>query len=203
MDVLSVFKMINVPNRELTGAGDGFILVNNLGERFVNEASSGLALAHTLLDQPNGEVYYIYDQRLHDSFYRLQKHNNLGYHTKADTLEELAEKLSIPADALVNAVEVYNGAINGEGEDPFREKLFTEPFQMEGPFYGARVQSAIHMTKGGVVANEKAQVLNENDEVVPNLYAAGEVTSTSAAYAGAVIWGREAGKQAAAQIAGK
>lgn len=202
MDVLSIFKMINVPNRELTGGGDGFILVNKEGNRFVDESSSGLDYAYKLLEQPDGEVYYIYDQRLMDSTYRLQKHNNLGYHKKADTLEELADQLGIPAENLVAEVEAYNAAINGEGKDEFREEKFTEPFDMNGPFYGARVEPAIHMTKGGVVANENAQILTESGEPVPNLYGAGEVTATSAAFAGSVIWGRVAGEQAALQITG-
>ena len=72
---------------------------------------------------------------------------------------------------------------------------------MDGPFYGAQVEPAIHMTKGGVVANEDAQVLTEAGEVVPNLYTAGEVTATSAAFSGSVIWGRVAGEQAAKLIA--
>ena len=202
MDVLSIFKMINVPNRELTGGGDGFLLVNKEGKRFVDESSSGLDYAYKLLEQPDGEVYYIYDQRLLDSTYRLQKHNKLGYHKKADTLEDLADQLGIPAENLVAEVEAYNAAVNGEGKDEFRDEPFTEPFDMNGPFYGARVEPAIHMTKGGVVANESAQILTEAGEPVPNLYGAGEVTATSAAFAGSVIWGRVAGEQAAAQITG-
>ena len=71
---------------------------------------------------------------------------------------------------------------------PTAVKNKTISIYIEGVFYGVRIHPAIHMPKGGVVANEKAQVLNEKDEVVPTLYAAGELTSTSAAYAGAVIW---------------
>lgn len=203
MDVLSVFKMINKRNRELTGAGDGFILVNENGDRFVAENSSGLSFAHTILEQPNGKAYYIYDQRLYESFYRLQKHNKLGYHEKADTLEELAEKLGINAENLVKSVDTYNKAIEGEVQDPFRENVFTEKFGETGPYYGVQIESAIHMTKGGVLANEKAEVLNTNKEVVVGLYAAGEVTDTSAAYSGAVVFGRISGKEAAEFIKNK
>lgn len=203
MDVLSVFKMINKRNRELTGAGDGFILVNENGDRFVAENSSGLSFAHTILEQPNGKAYYIYDQRLYESFYRLQKHNKLGYHEKADTLEELAEKLGINAENLIKSVDTYNKAIEGEIQDPFRESVFTEKFGETGPYYGVQVESAIHMTKGGVLANEKAEVLNTNKEVVVGLYAAGEVTDTSAAYSGAVVFGRISGKEAAEFIKSK
>lgn len=204
MDVLSVFKLIIKNRRDLTGAGDGFMLVNKDGERFAPENSGGLELAHAILDQPDGEVYYIYDQPLYESFYRLQKHNDLGYHVKADTLEELAEKLNINKDNLLKATETYNKAINGEIEDPFRgENVFDRPFAENGPYYGVQVESAIHMTKGGVVANEKAQILNNNDEPVEGLYASGEVTATAGAYSASVVFGRVAGKEATKYILGE
>lgn len=203
MDQLSVFKMILKPRRDLTGAGDGFILVNENGDRFVDETTSGLDLAHTILDQPNGKVFYIYDQNLYETSYRLEKHNKLGYHQSADTLEELAEKLGIPAENLAASVDSFNKSANDEAADPFRAEPFERPFKSEGPYYGAQVESAIHMTKGGVVANEKAQVLDENDQVVEGLYAAGEVTATTGAYSTAVVFGRISGQEAAKEILGE
>lgn len=203
MDELSVFKMILRPRRDLTGAGDGFILVNAEGDRFVDETTSGLDLAHTILDQPGGKVFYIYDQNLYETSYRLEKHNKLGYHVSADTLEELAEKIGVPAENLKASVESFNKSANGEADDPFRKEGFERPFKAEGPYYAAQVESAIHMTKGGVVANEKAQVLNADDEVVEGLYAAGEVTATTGAYSTAVVFGRVSGQEAAKEILGE
>lgn len=203
MDTLSVFKTIISVRRDLTGAGDGFMFVNKNGERFVDETKSGLDMAHTILEQPDGKVYYIYDQRLYDTSYRLEKHNNLGYHVKADTIEELAEKLGLPADALKATVDTYNQAVAGEIADPFREKTFSEPFAATGPYYGVQVESAIHMTKGGVVANENAQVLMADDSIVDGLYAAGEVTATTGAYSAAVVFGRISGEKAAEYVLSK
>lgn len=200
MDTLSVFKTILKQRRDLTGAGDGFILVNEMGERFIDETTSGLPMAHAILDQPNGKVYYIYDQNLYDTSYRLEKHNKLGYHVQADTLEELAEKLDIPADNLVAAVESFNQSANGEAEDPFRKEPFERPFKADGPYYGVQVESAIHMTKGGVAANEKAQVLSADGNAVDGLYAAGEVTATTGAYSSAVVFGKISGQEAAKEI---
>ncbi|MEG1206627.1 MAG: FAD-binding protein [Angelakisella sp.] len=200
MDVLSIFKLIIKNRRDLTGAGDGFILVNKNGDRFIDESKSGLEMAHAILDQPDSKVFYIYDQRLYESAYRLQKHNTLGYHVKADTLPELAEKLGINAENLTKTFKTYNQAISGEGKDPFRETPFTTPMNSEGPYYGVQVESAIHMTKGGVVANENAQVLTNSNTVVDGLYAAGEVTATTGAYSASVVFGKIAGEQAAKYI---
>ena len=70
----------------------------------------------------------------------------------------------------------------------------------EGPYYGVQVESAIHMTRGGVVADEKTQVLYDNGNIVDGLYAAGEVTNTTGAYSAAVVFGRIAGQEAAKYI---
>ncbi|WP_373080164.1 FAD-binding protein [Fusobacterium varium] len=197
MEVLSVFKTIIYPTRDLTGAGDGFIFVNKNGERFVDEGQSGLPTAYTILDQPESKVYYIYDQDLYDSSYRLQKHTAQGLHTKASTLDELAEKLNIPAENLKKTIADFNKAVRGEIKDAFREKPVKKEFKTEGPYYGVQVESAIHMTKGGVAANEKAEVLHKDGHIVKGLYAAGEVTNTTGAYSAAVVFGRIAGQSAA------
>ena len=73
-------------------------------------------------------------------------------------------------------------------------------FDAAGPYYGVKVEAANHMTKGGVLANENAEVLTTENEVVEGLYAAGEVTSTSGAYSAAVVFGRVSGTKAAEYI---
>ena len=201
MDVLTVFKLIIKNRRDLTGAGDGFILVNQEGKRFADESSSGLPLAHKILEQD--KVFYVYDQNLYESFYRLKKHNALGYHQSAATLDELAKALGIDADNLKASVQGFNDGVDGKAADPFRKAAFTRKFSETGPYYGVQVESAIHMTKGGVVANEKTEVLNTKGEVIPGLYAAGEVTWISGAYSAAIVFGRIAGQQAAVVVQAK
>ncbi|MDD5936381.1 MAG: FAD-binding protein [Clostridiales bacterium] len=197
MDVTRIFPIINVARRDLTGGGDGYLFVNKEGKRFIDETKREMELASAIQSQTDGKIYYIYDQKLYDKTYRLQKHNKLGYHTKGETLEDLAQKLGIDAENLKETVKTYNQAVKGEIPDPFRETPFTETFNEEGPFYGVQVESAIHMTRGGVVANEKAQVMTNDGEIVEGLFAAGEVTATSQAYSAAVIFGRIAGEEAA------
>ena len=80
-------------------------------ERFIDETKGGLTLGNAILDQEGG-AFYIYDQDLYEKSYRLRKHNDLGYHVQADTLEELAEKLGINAENLVKTVETTNKAVD-------------------------------------------------------------------------------------------
>ena len=201
MDNIRIFPNIISGRRDLTGGGST-IYVNKNGERFIDETKGGLTLGNAVLDQEGG-AFYIYDQDLYEKSYRLQKHNNLGYHVQADTLEELAEKLGVDAQGLKASVEGYNKGVTGEAADPFREKAFTETFGAEGPYYGVQVETAIHMTKGGVVADDKAQVINNDGKVVDGLYAAGEVVDTSGAYSASVIFGRISGEEAAKHILNK
>ena len=204
LEVLNIFPFIIRQTRDLTGGGDGFILVNKEGKRFTSESityATRFSTAQKILAQPDSAAFYIYDQKLYDSSYRLQKHTAQGLHTKANTIDELADKLGIDKDNLKETVKEFNMAVRGEIKDPFREKPTKKEFMSEGPYYGVQVESAVHMTRGGVVADEKTQVYYENGNVVKGLYAAGEVAnSNSGAYSAAVIFGRIAGEEATKYI---
>ncbi|MBM6821993.1 FAD-binding protein [Fusobacterium mortiferum] len=207
LDRLNIFPFIISKTRDLTGGGDGFILVNKDGKRFTSENityATRFETAQKILAQKDSAAFYIYDQRLYDSSYRLQKHTVLGYHTKAQTLDELADKLGIDKANLKATVEEFNKAVRGEKKDEFRDKPTKFEFSSQGPYYGVQVESAVHMTRGGVVANEKTQVIDNNNKVVEGVYAAGEVAnSNSGAYSAAVIFGRIAGAEAAKYINSK
>lgn len=204
LEVLNIFPFIIRQTRDLTGGGDGFILVNKEGKRFTSESISyatRFSTAQKILAQPESAAFYIYDQKLYDASYRLQKHTAQGLHIKANTLDELSDKLGINKDNLKSTVKEFNMAVRGEIKDPFREKPTKKEFMSEGPYYGVQVESAVHMTRGGVVADEKTQVYYENGNVVKGLYAAGEVAnSNSGAYSAAVIFGRIAGEEATKYI---
>lgn len=204
LEVLNIFPFIIRQTRDLTGGGDGFILVNKEGKRFTSESISyatRFSTAQKILAQPDSAAFYIYDQKLYDASYRLQKHTAQGLHIKANTLDELSDKLGINKDNLKSTVKEFNMAVRGEIKDPFREKPTKKEFMSEGPYYGVQVESAVHMTRGGVVADEKTQVYYENGNVVKGLYAAGEVAnSNSGAYSAAVIFGRIAGEEAVKYI---
>lgn len=189
MDTMSVFSNIIVPRRDLTGGADLSLEVNAEGKLMVHEGSS-LDRGKTILDQTGKSVFYITDQTGYDSFYRIRKHVGLGYYSQGKTLAELAEALEIDGAQLQATVDEYNANVP-EGQ---------RAFDAAGPYYGVKVEAANHMTKGGVLANENAEVLTTENEVVEGLYAAGEVTSTSGAYSAAVVFGRVSGTKAAEYI---
>lgn len=195
MGKMSFFSNIIVPYRDLTGGADMNLLANNEGALLPNK--SGMDRGTMIKEQPNGAAYYITDKTGYDSFYRIRKHVGLGYYAEGATLEELAEKLSINAEGLKASVEQYNVDAAAGAENAQIAAVPKRALDAEGPYYGVRVEAANHMTKGGVVCNENAQVLNADDTVVPGLYAAGEVTWQGGGYSESVCFGKVAGAQAA------
>lgn len=199
MDKMSVFDNIIVPRRDLTGGADMNLLVNKNGE-LLNDNLSGLDRWTMEQEQPDHAAFYITDSTGYDSFYRIRKHVGLGYYQEGATIEELAEKLGIEADALKKTVEDFNArAAKGE-TDPVLEEAASRTFDAEGPYYGVRVEAANHMTKGGIVCDEHGQALYADDSVVEGLFATGEVTAQSGGYSESVSWGRIAGAYIAGEL---
>lgn len=193
MGKMSFFSNIIVPYRDLTGGADMNLLANKEGTLLENKSGKDRG---TMI-QENGAAFYITDKTGYDSFYRIRKHVALGYYSEGATLEELAEKLGIDAEGLKASVEQYNADAAAGAENAQIAAVPARALDAEGPYYGVRVEGANHMTKGGVVCNEKAQVLNADDTVVPGLYAAGEVTWQAGGYSESVCFGKIAGAQAA------
>lgn len=193
MGKMSFFSNIIVPYRDLTGGADMNLLANKEGTLLENKSGKDRG---TMI-QENGAAFYITDKTGYDSFYRIRKHVALGYYSEGATLEELAEKLGINAEGLKASVEQYNADAAAGAENAQIAAVPTRALDAEGPYYGVRVEGANHMTKGGVVCNENAQVLNADDTVVPGLYAAGEVTWQAGGYSESVCFGKIAGAQAA------
>ena len=198
MGKMSFFANIIVPRRDLTGGADMNLFVNKDGVLLPN--ASGKARGELVFAQPDKAAFYITDKTGYDSFYRIRKHVGLGYYSEGATLEELAGKLGINAEGLAASIEQHNADAAAGAENAMIAAVPKRALDAEGPYYGVRVEGANHMTKGGVVCNENAQVLMADDTVVEGLYAAGECTWQSGAYSQSVCFGKIAGEQAAANL---
>ncbi|MBO7709442.1 MAG: FAD-binding protein [Lachnospiraceae bacterium] len=103
-------------------------------------------------------------------------HLEMGYLQKADTLEELAEKLNIPAENFVKTVERYNElCAKGVDEDYGKEKHRMTPVDT-APFYGIRTCAWHLTTLDGCRINTDMQVIREDGTAIEGLYATGDVT---------------------------
>ncbi|MCL5950236.1 MAG: FAD-dependent oxidoreductase [Chloroflexi bacterium] len=161
---------------------NGAIQVNCHGSRFSDETKGYGEHALAVQRQPGRRVYEIFDRRIREaaeaSYARFGECVNSGALVAADTLEELANQLSLPPGALQLTIAQYHTAI-ARGHDEFGRRRFGKP--LVPPFYGIAVTSALFHTQGGLVIDAQARVQHTNGKTIGNLYAAG---GTAAGFSG-------------------
>ena len=188
--------------------GDGAILVNQEGKRFVNELETRDNVSAAELAQEGGYAYTILDQKMMDASSTYNGYFTKGYAVQADSYEALAEKLGIDPATFAATMETWNKAVADQKDDEFGRLSFASALDT-APYYAIKVSPGIHHTMGGVKINTNAEVLTAEDQVIPGLYAAGEVTGGvhganrlgGNAVADIVVFGRIAAQNAAAYIA--
>ncbi|MER5185294.1 FAD-dependent oxidoreductase [Streptomyces sp. NPDC002896] len=189
------------------------IWVNAAGQRYMNErlpydrAGHEMLRAHMTSDVSHIPTHWVFDQRQIDNerafaslpvdpqvpgWFDVEKLVAAGVLKRADTLEELAELIGVPADALLASVERFNGCARsgkdeqfGRGEDPW-DLMITQiagshtdgPNPCLGvidrpPFYAATIVLSDLGTKGGLRTDENARVLRPDGSVITGLYASG------------------------------
>ncbi|VXB39436.1 FAD-dependent oxidoreductase [Arthrobacter sp. 8AJ] len=193
--------------------GPGSIMVNRHGHRFANESQNYNDLARSLQswDSPknqtlNTPVHVIVDHTYMER-YGILAHRagqpTPGYLIEADTLEELAAKINVPAENLRETVARFNEyAVKGEDPDFGRgesaydkywgdeENPYPNPSLgplQTGPFYAMEVVNGAFGTNGGVATDGLARVLDVDNQPIKGLFAAGNTTENAyaAGYPGA------------------
>ncbi|WP_047395739.1 flavocytochrome c [Cetobacterium sp. ZOR0034] len=154
--------------------GNGAILVNRDGKRFVNELDTRDVVSKAELDQKGGSAFLMFDETVKNSLKAIDSYDKKGYLVKGDSLKELAEKLDISAKELEKTFTKYNESVKKANDSEFNRQSLPTVLN-QGPFYSVEVAPAVHHTMGGIKINDKAEVLS-NNEPIPGLFAAGEVT---------------------------
>lgn len=150
----------------------GAIMVNHEGVRFANEQGS-YGISPKINSQTNGEGIVIFDNTLVEQNDEIKEYLEKGYLTEASSLDELAEKLDIDADALKETVATYQEeVVNGEDTEFGRSTL--ADLYSGDTFYGIVVKPSIQGTFGGIHTNVNTEVYNTDGDIVPGMYAVGE-----------------------------
>ncbi|SHE75995.1 flavocytochrome c [Clostridium fallax] len=186
--------------------GNGAILINKEGKRFINELLTRDVVSKGILDQPDKQAYLFFDDGLRKSLKSTEEYFNMGLVTEADSVEDLAAKLEIDPATMKATVDKYNQGVAAKSDEFQRPDLPRELNQ--GKVYAILVAPAVHHTMGGIKINTNAEVLNKDGKVIPGLFAAGEVTGGvhggnrlgGNALADIVTYGRTAGKDAVKYI---
>jgi len=218
-------------------AQPGAIMVDTSGKRFVNEAKPYAEMGHIIYrknaENEGGTIpcFFIFDRTFRRNYTFgikfpgiVTKHDiESGYFTRANTIGELAHKMGIDADNLAQTIHRFNDmARHGKDEDfgkgdSVYDRYYGDPSVqpnpcllpiVKPPFYAAKMYPGDLGTKGGLVTNEKAEVLRKNGSVIQGLYATGNTTASVMGHtypgAGATIGASMAfGYVAACEIAQK
>jgi 3-oxosteroid 1-dehydrogenase len=187
------------------------VCVNRNGVRFVDEASGyddfGKAMvADQLKTGSNCPCWLVFDASFRAKFtaggfmptpilpdHRIAPDWWDHYIFRAATVEELAEKIQVPAEALARTIASIN-ACSKTGQDPefgrggnAYDRFFGDPTSKPNPslgpidtapFYAVPINLGDLGTKGGVKADARARVLRADGQPIPNLYAAGNASGS-------------------------
>lgn len=184
--------------------GDGAILVNANGERFIDEVGTRDVVSAAEIAQPGSYSWLIVDQAMADASSVIQGYIKKGYTKTGATYEELAKELDVDPTTFANTMETWNSYVEAKNDPDFGRTSFANPLN-NGPYYAIKVTAGVHHTMGGVTINSATEVLKEDGTVIPGLFAAGEVTGGvhganrlgGTAVADFVVFGRIAGESAA------
>jgi flavocytochrome c len=182
------------------------------GKRFIQETGNRKVRADAmmLIGHPTvilGDSVNVARQILPET---MQKGMENGSIKKFDSLDDLAKAYDMPIDVLKAEVEKWNGFVAAKKDPDFNCMIFAETTPTAvAPFYAARLWPRVHYTMGGLVINKDAQVKDLDMEVLKGLYAAGEIAGGvhgavrlgTCSMLGCIVFGRIAGRNAAAEKA--
>lgn len=173
-----------------TGPSYGVIYVDWQGNRYVNEGDRRDVCANAAANSGFISTYCIFTEDVVSPFAyhdEIEEGVASGRVLKADTLAELAEKInafaikgeypSVDAATLEATVATHNSYIDNMEDPDFGKVMAKTMVKMEnGPFYALPQYPSVHHTMGGLVINTRTEVVDIFGNVIPGLYAAGEVT---------------------------
>ena len=155
--------------------GDGAILINEEGQRFIDEVGTRDVVSAAEIAQTGSYSWLVVDQAMADASSVIQGYIKKGYTVTGATYEELGEAMGVDAAAFAETMEKWNGYVEAKNDPDFGRTSFANPLNT-APYYAVKVTAGVHHTMGGLKINANTEVLNENGEVIPGLFAAGEVT---------------------------
>jgi fumarate reductase flavoprotein subunit len=173
-----------------------FLRVNPYGERITNEDNTVEMTANTVLTQPGYFMWQLLDADWPTYVMRggmhlarlvadidatralVEEQTEHGVYLKADTLDELAELMDVPADTLKATVSRYNELAARGHDDDFGvrpDRMFPV---VNPPFLAGRIGALFYVTLGGLKVNHRFEVLDEMAEPISGLYAAGNTSGS-------------------------
>lgn len=157
--------------------GNGAILVNAGGKRFINEMGTRDVVSSAILSQDGASAWIIFDEAVRNSLAAIETYVNQHLLVEGVNVSALAEAIGMSAEMLEATMSRYAEMQKAGVDSDFGRSSLEMPLPLEeAPFYAVRVTPAIHHTMGGVRVDEHCHVLKADGSIIKGLYAAGEVT---------------------------
>jgi fumarate reductase flavoprotein subunit len=154
---------------------EGGFQVNTAGARFSDESLGYSEQAATVLAQPEGIAFDIFDERIAAiarQFADFRQAEASGAVIEASTLAQLAARLNVPPPTLAQSFAEIEDARHTGAPDRFGRR-FAAATSLLPPFRAVKVTGALFHTQGGLKVDRKARVLDTSNNPLPNLFAAG------------------------------
>lgn len=155
--------------------GNGAILVNREGKRFVNELTTRDAASAAVLRQSGGSAFLIFDTPLRKSLKQIEGYYHLELVREGATPAALAAAIGCNPKTLEQTLDTYNG-YQAAGNDAEFKRADMPRALKTGPFAALEIRPGIHYTMGGLRIDSRTRVLRADRSAVPGLFAGGEVT---------------------------
>jgi fumarate reductase flavoprotein subunit len=150
--------------------GNGGILVNNSGKRFADEMKNRDLLSEEILKQKDKEVYLIFNEGIRNSLAASDDYIDMDIITSGNTVADLAGKLRLDQLQLENTIDDYNRYVTNGFDEGFNRESLKVGFEA-GPYYAIQVVPAVHYCMGGILIDDKARVIDENNQPIIGLFA--------------------------------
>lgn len=188
-------------------ATPGLMIVNQAGKRYINESVPYHEFVDTMYAENEVQAgtvpsWMVFDQRVKNRYLVFgimprqpfpKNWEEEGYLQVGETIEQLAEKIEVPVQNLQSTITHFNHmAENGRDEEFGRgnsayDRYYGDPTLKnpnlaplnQGPYYAIPIYPGDIGTKGGLVIDRHGRVQNEQDEVIPGLYATGNCTAAA------------------------
>lgn len=182
--------------------GEGAILVNTDGNRFVNELDTRQKVTDAINEQATKHAYLILDAEVVNHAPAVRFYDSIGMVVHGQTIDELAKNIDVDADNLTQTIETWNQAVVNQ-DDQFGRKTGMDRQLNHPEFMAIHIAPSVHYTMGGIKINHYTQVLNQDDQVINGLFAAGETSGGlhgnnrigGNSIAETVVFGRQAGQR--------
>ena len=155
--------------------GDGAVLINAEGKRFIDEVGTRDVVSAAEIAQTGSYSWLVVDQAMVDASSVIQGYIKKGYTVTGETYGELGKAMGVDEAAFAETMNTWNGYVEAKNDPDFGRTSFANKLDT-APYYAIKVTAGVHHTMGGLKINTNTEVLNENGEVIPGLFAAGEVT---------------------------